>query len=227
MFAVTALAAAVLALYIRRLPEPPRAEPERRPVRALLRAVANRWVLLVLLLGFVEGVAITGSFTFVAPSVEHATRAGAGLAGTVVAAYGVAVLGFSRVVRPLSARLSTPTLLLIGGTPARWGSPSSPSSAATPPASSPASCSARPGPSCTRPCRPGRRRWRRRRGPRSCRCSRRACSSADRPARPSAACSPGNGHYGPLFTISAGLFLPLTVVSAVTRRRYLRTRRGR
>ena len=37
----------------------------------------------------------------------------------------------------------------------------------------------------------------------------------------------GNGHYGPLFTISAGLFLPLTVLSAVSRRRYLRTRRGR
>ena len=63
-------------------------------------------MLLVLLLGFVEGVAITGSFTFVAPGVQHAARAGAGLAGTVVAAYGVAVLAFSRVVRPLSARLT-------------------------------------------------------------------------------------------------------------------------
>ena len=37
----------------------------------------------------------------------------------------------------------------------------------------------------------------------------------------------GNAHYGTLFAISAGLFVPLTAVSAVTRRRYLRTRRGR
>jgi predicted MFS family arabinose efflux permease len=37
----------------------------------------------------------------------------------------------------------------------------------------------------------------------------------------------GNGHYGVLFTVSAALFLPLTAVSAVSRRRYLRTRRGR
>ena len=37
----------------------------------------------------------------------------------------------------------------------------------------------------------------------------------------------GSGQYGQLFSISAGLFLPLTVVSAATRRRYLRTRRGR
>ena len=35
------------------------------------------------------------------------------------------------------------------------------------------------------------------------------------------------GNYGPLFAVSAALFVPLTAVSAVTRRRYLRTRRGR
>jgi predicted MFS family arabinose efflux permease len=37
----------------------------------------------------------------------------------------------------------------------------------------------------------------------------------------------GSGRYGELFSISAALFLPLTLLSAVTRRRYLRTRRGR
>ena len=37
----------------------------------------------------------------------------------------------------------------------------------------------------------------------------------------------GAGHYGPLFAVSAAVFVPLTVVSAATRRIYLRTRRGR
>jgi predicted MFS family arabinose efflux permease len=37
----------------------------------------------------------------------------------------------------------------------------------------------------------------------------------------------GAGHYGPLFAASAALFVPLTAVSTATRRRYLRTRRGR
>jgi hypothetical protein len=37
----------------------------------------------------------------------------------------------------------------------------------------------------------------------------------------------GAGHYGPLFAVSAVVFIPLTVVSSLTRRRYLTTRRGR
>jgi len=227
MFAVTAVAAGGLAFLIRRLPEPPRDEPERRPVRALVRAVKNRWVVLVLSLGFVEGAAITGTFTFIAPSVEHAAEAGAGIAGTVVAAYGVSVLAFSRVVRPLSARLSTPTLLLIGGTcgglgfavlavwqgvlagvvacvliGAAWAFMHS-----------------------------TLQTW---------------ATSVAPQARAQvvplfAACLflggstgaalggilAGHALYGTLFAVSAGLFVPLTLLSAVTRRRYLRTRRGR
>jgi len=227
MFAATAVAVAVLGLYLRRLPEPPQAPVQRRPFRALLRAAADRWVLLVLALGFVEGATLTGSFTFVAPGVQHATQAGAGLAGTVVAVYGVSVLGFSRVVRPLSARLRTPTLLLIGGLAgvagfavlavqrglvagvvacvllgAAWAFMHS-----------------------------TLQTW--------------ATSVAPK-ARAQvvplfSACLflggstgaglggllAGTGHYGPLFAASAALFVPLTVVSAATRRRYLRSRRGR
>ena len=50
--------------------------------------MADRWVQLVLLLAFVEGAALTGAFTFVAPGVQKAAGAGSGLAGTVVAVYG-------------------------------------------------------------------------------------------------------------------------------------------
>ncbi|MCW2699534.1 MAG: transporter [Blastococcus sp.] len=227
MFAVTAAAGIALAVYLRRVPEPPRAEIQRRPLRALARAAADRWVALVLLLGFVEGAALTGTFTFVAPGVQHATHAGAGLAGTVVAVYGVAVLVFSRVVRPLSARLTTPTLLVIGGASgvagfavlavqrgfgagvvacvllgAAWAFMHS-----------------------------TLQTW---------------ATSVAPQARAQvvplfAAClflggSTGaavggllasGGHYAVLFAISAGLFVPLTAVSATGRRMYLRTRRGR
>jgi predicted MFS family arabinose efflux permease len=227
MFGVTAAAAAGLALLIRRLPEPPRAEPERRPVRAMVRAVADRWVLLVLSLGFLEGAAITGTFTFVAPSVEHSAAAGAGIAGTVVAAYGVAVLLFSRVVGPLSARLSTPTLLLIGGAcgglgfavlavqqgvvagvvacvllGAAWAFMHSTLQTWATSVAPLARAHVVP----------------------------LFAASLFLGGSTGAALGgllAGEARYGTLFAISAGLFLPLTLVSAATRRRYLRTRRGR
>jgi predicted MFS family arabinose efflux permease len=227
MFAVTAVASAGLAVYLRRVPEPPRAPIERHPVRALVRAAADRWVLLVLLLAFVEGAALTGAFTFVAPGVQDAAAAGAGVAGTVVAVFGVAVLGFSRVVRPLSARLSTPTLLLIGGTSgvlgfavlavqrgivagvvacvllgAAWAFMHSTLQTWATSVAPHARAQVVP------------------------------LFSACLFLGGSTGAALGGllaGHalYGTLFAVSAGLFVPLTVVSAVTRRRYLRTRRGR
>ncbi|MCU1668457.1 MAG: transporter [Blastococcus sp.] len=227
MFAATALASAGLALYLRRLPEPAREPVQRRPVRALAKAAANRWVLLVLLLAFVEGAALTGSFTFVAPGVQHATGAGAGLAGTVVAVYGIAVLGFSRVVRPLSARLTTPTLLVIGGVcgvlgfgvlavqrgfvagvaacvllGAAWAFMHS--TLQTWATSVAPQARAQVVPLFS------------------------ACLFLG--GSTGAALGglfAGAGHYGPLFALSAVLFVPLTAVSAVTRRTYLTTRRGR
>jgi predicted MFS family arabinose efflux permease len=227
MFAVTAAAALALALYIRRLPEPPRAEVEKRPVRALLRAVRDRWVLLVLLLGFVEGVTITGSFTFVAPGVQHALHAGAGLAGTVVAAYGVAVLAFSRVVRPLSARLRTPTLLLIGGTCGGMGF---------------AVLAVQRGyVAGVLACVLLGAAWAFMHSTLQTWATSVAPLARAQVVPLFAACLflggstgaalggllAGSGRYGELFSISAALFLPLTLLSAVTRRRYLRTRRGR
>jgi predicted MFS family arabinose efflux permease len=227
MFAVTAVAAAGLALYLRRLPEPPRAAVERHPVRALIRAASNRWVLLVLLLGFVEGAAITGSFTFVAPGVQQAAHAGAGLAGTVVAAYGVAVLAFSRVVRPLSARLSTPTLLLIGGVSGALGFT--------------VLAVQRGYVAGVLACVLLGAAWAFMHSTLQTWATSVAPQARAQVVPLFAACLflggstgaglggllAGNGHYGALFTVSAGLFLPLTVVSAVSRRRYLRNRRGR
>ena len=227
MFGVTAAAAGGLALLIRRLPEPPRAEPERRPVRALVKAVADRWVLLVLLLGFIEGAAITGTFTFVAPSVEHAAAAGAGIAGTVVAAYGVAVLAFSRVVRPLSARVSTPTLLLIGGACGGLGF---------------TVLAVRQGVAAgVVACVLIGAAWAFMHSTLQTWATSVAPLARAQVVPLFAACLflggstgaalggllAGHALYSTLFAVSASLFVPLTLVSAVTRRRYLRTRRGR
>ena len=227
MFALTAAVGLGLAMYLRRLPEPPREPPQRRPVRALVTAVADRWVQLVLLLAFVEGAALTGTFTFVAPGVQKAAGAGAGLAGTVVAVYGVAVLGFSRVVRPLSARLRTPTLLLIGGSSgvlgfavlavqrglvagivacvllgAAWAFMHSTLQTWATSVAPKARAQVVP-----------------------------LFSMCLFLGGSTGAALGGilgaTGDYGPLFTVSAALFIPLTIVSAGTRRRYLQTRRGR
>ena len=227
MFAITATAGLGLALYLRGVPEPPRAPVQRRPVRALARAAADRWVLLVLLLGFVEGVAITGSFTFVAPGVQHALHAGAGLAGTVVAAYGVSVLAFSRVVRPLSARVSTPTLLLIGGTCGGLGF---------------AVLAVQRGyVAGVLACVLLGAAWAFMHSTLQTWATSVAPLARAQVVPLFAACLflggstgaalggllAGTGHYGQLFSISAALFVPLTLLSAGTRRRYLRTRRGR
>jgi predicted MFS family arabinose efflux permease len=227
MFAVTAAAAGALAVYLRRVPEPPREEAQTHPVRALAAAVADRWVLLVLSLGFVEGLALTGAFTFVAPALEHATGAGAGLAGTVVAVYGVSVLGFSRIVRPLSARLRTPTLLVIGGTAGTAGF----------------AVLALHRDLLTGICacvllgaawafmHSTLQTWGTSVRPRA-RSQVVPMFAASLFLGGSAGAALGGAlaqetRYGLLFAVSAALFVPLTAVSTVARRRYLRTRRGR
>jgi predicted MFS family arabinose efflux permease len=227
MFVVTAVAVGVLGLYLRRVPEPPHAPVQRRPFRTMLTAAADRWVLLVLTLGFVEGAALTGSFTFVAPGVEHASHAGAGLAGTVVAVYGVSVLGFSRVVRPLSAQLRTPTLLLIGGATGVAGF---------------AVLSVQRGlVAGVLACVLLGAAWAFMHSTLQTWATSVAPKARAQVVPLFSACLflggsagagvggllAGEGHYGSLFAASAALFVPLTAVSAATRRRYLRTRRGR
>ena len=227
MFAAGAVAVAVLAGHLRGVPEPPAAPIQQRPVRTLLHAAADRWVLLVLALAFLEGAALTGSFTFVAPAVEHAASVGAGVAGTVVAVYGVAVLGFTRVVRPLSVRLRTPALLLVGGTAGLAGF---------------GVLAARRGlvegvVACVLLgaawafMHSTLQTW-----------STSVAPQARAQVVPlfaaflflggstSAALGgvlAGAGRYGQLFTLSAAVFLPLTLLSAAARERYLRTREGR
>ncbi|MDQ1484115.1 MAG: hypothetical protein QOF35_2191 [Actinomycetota bacterium] len=112
-FVVTGLAALVLAAALRHLAEPPLSRANRHLLAPLVQVARSRPARLVLALAFVEGVVLLGTLTILPPAVE-AAGAGAALAGGVTAVYGVAVLGFARVVGSLSHRLHTSRLIAIG-----------------------------------------------------------------------------------------------------------------
>lgn len=226
-FAVTAVGALLLAGYLRDLPEPPRPAADAGAVRALLGALANGWTRLVLLLGFVEGAAIMGVFTFIAPGIQESSGRGAGVAGSVVAAYGVAVLLFTRVVGPLSARLSTPTLLIVGGTAgaAGFGVLAAQRSVV----SGLVACALLG--AAWAFMQSSLQTWVTSVAPhaRAQVVSLFASSLFLGGSTAAALGGPlaGDGRYSLLFGITAVVFIPLTAVAAVGRRTYLKTRRGR
>jgi predicted MFS family arabinose efflux permease len=118
-FVVTGVAAVVLVVLLRRLPEPPRAT--RAGVWAPVAEVArSRAALLVLALAFTEGAVLLGVLTLLPPAVE-AAGARAALAGGVTAVYGVAVFAWSRLVGPLSRRLHPWWLIVLGALAALVG----------------------------------------------------------------------------------------------------------
>ncbi|WP_152346214.1 MFS transporter [Brevibacterium sp. CFH 10365] len=83
-------------------------------LRTLWSAISHRWVLLVVGLAFVEGAAVLGVLTLMAPALQ-AQGVGAGPAGLATAAYGLGVIVTSRMVRFLSTRLTMPRLMALGG----------------------------------------------------------------------------------------------------------------
>jgi predicted MFS family arabinose efflux permease len=110
-FAVPALVAVVVAVALRRLPEPQR-DRSGRLLGAFGRVLRRRWALLVLGLALVEGVVLLGPFTYLAPAVESA-GATAQPAGFVLAFYGVGVISAAPGIGRLSTRL--PAALLVAG----------------------------------------------------------------------------------------------------------------
>jgi MFS family permease len=70
--------------------------------------------LLVLLLAFVEGAVLLGALTVLPPAIES-TGASAAVAGTVTAAYGVAVYAFARLIGWLSRKHHPSRLIALGG----------------------------------------------------------------------------------------------------------------
>lgn len=107
-FAPQVLAALLLVVLLRRLPEPERPAADRGRLGVVLR---NRGGRLVLGLSLVEGAALLGFLTFLAPALES-TGHSPTTAGLVVALYGVGLLLASRVVKRRIA--STAPAVLIG-----------------------------------------------------------------------------------------------------------------
>lgn len=113
-FAVPPLLAVGLAVVFGRLLEPPLQGLRRGPMRQFLTVVQRPWALLVIGLGFAEGAVVLGLLTYLAAALET-DGVGAALAGTVVAVFGLAVLGMLGVSPKLAQRLRMSTLMGYGG----------------------------------------------------------------------------------------------------------------
>ncbi|WP_172173215.1 MFS transporter [Brevibacterium sp. CT2-23B] len=113
VFAVPAVLAVVCCFGLSGLHEI-RSEDAVGMLRTLWSAISHRWVLLVVGLAFVEGAAVLGVLTLLAPALQ-AQGVGAGPAGLATAAYGLGVIITSRMVRFLSSRLTMPRLMALGG----------------------------------------------------------------------------------------------------------------
>ena len=114
-FAAPALAGVALAVLLARLPEPKAFSEQKRegPLVQAGRVLVQPWALIVVGIALVEGAVILGFLTFLAPSLESAGFSPA-VAGLAVGLYGLAVLGWTRVVKLVANRLGASSLILIG-----------------------------------------------------------------------------------------------------------------
>lgn len=113
VFAISAVLALIAVLPLFRLAEPHR-ESNLSMLVSLRLFFREKWALIVTGLAFVEGSLVLGILTLLAPALEF-QGVSTSWAGLSVAAYGVATLLFTRLVRPLSTHLSRPGIVLIGG----------------------------------------------------------------------------------------------------------------
>jgi MFS family permease len=120
VFALTGLTALLLVISLRRLPEPPVVRVHPRVLAPLLAVARSGPTRLVLALAFLEGMVLLGVLTLLPAAVE-ATGASASVAGTITAVYGVAVLGFARLVGAMVHRTRASRLIALGASAAAAG----------------------------------------------------------------------------------------------------------
>jgi predicted MFS family arabinose efflux permease len=111
---LSAAAAAVLAVALRRLPEPDRPPARSQPLRSVRTVLRSGWGRLVLMIVLAEGVVVLGVLTYLAPAVQ-ALGMSAAVAGLVAATFGVGAVACSRLVRALVARVPPSGMAAIGG----------------------------------------------------------------------------------------------------------------
>lgn len=112
VFMLPALSALALSAALGWVPESMPDTGPSGPLETLSRLGGHPWLVFLCLVAVLEGAAILGNLTFLAPALE-AHGANPALAGLVVASYGVAVLAGAQLVKRL--RLGPPVLLLGGG----------------------------------------------------------------------------------------------------------------
>lgn len=113
VFALSATLALASLIPLFRLREPT-GEHRTGVLAALKLFFREKWAVFVVCLAFVEGALVLGILTLLAPALEY-QGIETSWAGLSVAAYGVATLVFSRLVRPITARLTGPRVVLFGG----------------------------------------------------------------------------------------------------------------
>ena len=113
VFALAAVLALVALIPLLRMAEPDR-DRSTGVVASLRLFFAEKWSWVIIVLAFVEGALVLGILTLLAPALET-QGVDTSLAGLAVAAYGVATLVCTRLVRPVTARLSAPRVIALGG----------------------------------------------------------------------------------------------------------------
>lgn len=119
-FASTAVVCLVLAVVLRRAPNPKPGD-ERLPIPVAFKEVGrNPWAWFLYAVVFLEAASLLGGFNLVPAALEETGRSPA-VAGLVTGTYGIFVLLTSQVVRRTTQRIRPERFLLIGGVSATTG----------------------------------------------------------------------------------------------------------
>jgi predicted MFS family arabinose efflux permease len=113
MFVLTGMAAVVLAVRLRALPEPVREHHGGSFLRPIGYVGHSSVTLFVLLCALAEGAVLLGTITLLPPAMEHA-GASATVAGLATGVYGASVFAFSGVIGRLSQRGHPSRLIALG-----------------------------------------------------------------------------------------------------------------
>lgn len=112
-FGVAGLLAVVFTILLVRLPEPD-AAPSPRFWASMAALLRQPWVLAVLVLTVIEGALLVGVLSFL-PTALIEQGAPVIVAGIATSVFGVAVIAFSQLLKPLLGRWTPTAVLLIGG----------------------------------------------------------------------------------------------------------------
>jgi len=113
-FALPGLLAFILVVALRWLPESLSPHRGAGPLDQVMRVAQRPWAVFLVGLAVAEGSVILGFLTYLAPALEAEGRNPA-TAGLVVAAYGVAVLACTRIVKQAAPRVPAAALIGLGG----------------------------------------------------------------------------------------------------------------